>query len=92
MFYTNGKLYKYSTSIMNADKPGPNGEKPIKPSLDSYTVRADTLFNVGCIERDPVNGKVKLTTITQCDFKLKVPSFMLTSFLPNAVKGWYEGS
>ena len=76
-------------SIENADKPGPNGEEPIMPILDSSIIRGDCLYNVGIMERLP-NGKVQLITLTQCDFKIKVPQWILATWLPKAMKSWYD--
>jgi len=42
------------------------------------------------MERDPKDGKIHIKAVVQCDFKISVPSFMLTSFLPKAVKSWHE--
>jgi len=44
-FYHNGKFYRYSSSVENADKPGPNGEPALKPIPNTSTVRATTLIN-----------------------------------------------
>lgn len=82
-FYHDGKFYRYSTSV-------PDSENSLKPLVDKKTVRGTTNFNVGIMERDPGSGKILFTMAAQCDFKIKVPSFMLTSFLPSAVKSWHE--
>lgn len=54
------------------------------------TTRGTTVFNFGMFERDPNDGKIHGTICTQCDFKIDIPSFMLTTFLPNASKAWYQ--
>lgn len=78
-FFHDGKFYRYSCVVDN--------DLELRPK-PANTVRGATLYNVGMMYRDPVDKKVHLTVITQCDYKLNVPSFMLTSFLPKAAKGW----
>lgn len=91
-FYSDGKFYRYSTSIDDSEKPGvydPQG--PIR-SLDDpeNRVRGFTIYNCGLMQRNPKTNEIELTLVTQCDFKVSVPSFMLNSFLPKATKGWYD--
>ena len=40
------------------------------------------------LERDS-KGKLQFVLVSQLDFKLRVPQFMITSFLPSALKGWH---
>merc|ERR1712046_319599 len=89
IFYSDGKLYRFSTSVPNAHLEGPNKEKPLCPNPNKNTVRGDVLINCGMMWRGS-DGKILHTQITQCDFKLNVPSFMINSFLPKAMKNWSE--
>jgi len=34
-FYSEGKFYRYSTSIDDSELPGPNGEEPLKNIEDA---------------------------------------------------------
>ena len=90
-FYSDGKFYRYSTSIDNSEVAGAYGTDGPLRSIDNpnETVRAYTIYNVGIMERLP-SGKVHLTMLSQCDFKTSVPAFMISSFLPKATKGWYD--
>ena len=88
-FYSKGKFYRYSTSVDGSEFPGPNGEKPLMPLPNDSTVRGFTNLNCGVMYRDPKTGKIINKVITQCDFKISVPPWMLTSFLPSATKKWY---
>ena len=88
-FYSDGKFYRYSTSVPNSESPGPNGEPPLKALPNDKTVRGFTNINCGLVYRDPKTGKIYNKVITQCDFMISVPSWMLTSFLPSATKSWY---
>ena len=56
-FYENGKFYRYSCSVPNAELEGPNGEKPAYPTPDQMTVRGDVLINCGMMWRGP-DGKI----------------------------------
>ena len=42
------------------------------------------------ISRNPTDGKINITSIAQCDLKLTIPNFMLSSFLPKATKEWMD--
>ena len=81
-FYSDGKFYRYSTSIDDSE-----AIKPIDDPKDM--VRGFTIYNCGVMQRDET-GQLVLRIITQCDFKITVPSFMLSSFLPKATKTWYD--
>ena len=48
------------------------------------------MFNAGMVFRDPDTKKIKLHTITQCDFMISIPSFLVTSFLPSKTKEWKQ--
>ena len=64
-FFSDGKFYKYSTSIDNSEVHGAYSDYgPIRP-LDNpkETVRGYTIYNVGVMERLP-DGKLRLTIIT----------------------------
>jgi hypothetical protein len=50
------------------------------------TIRGETIYNFGIMERDPSDNKIKFSVVTQADFKISVPAFMMTSFLPKATK------
>jgi hypothetical protein len=60
------------------------GGKPLPPN----TVRGFTIYNAAIFQRMP-DGTISAQVVTQCDFMIKVPSFMITSFLPSATKAWY---
>lgn len=57
----------------------------LKP-VPGETVRGETIYNFGIMQRDDKDNKIKFSVITQADFKLEVPAFMLSSFLPKATK------
>ena len=90
-FYSDGKFYRYSTSIDNSEVPGAyDSSRPIRAIENpNQTIRGFTIFNVGIMQRLD-DGKISMDIVTQCDFKISVPSFMLTSFLPKATKAWYD--
>jgi hypothetical protein len=90
-FYSDGKFYRYSTSIDNSEVAGAyDQDGPIR-GLDNpnETVRGFTIYNLAIMQRNEKN-EIYVRTITQCDFKITVPGFMLKTFLPNATKGWYD--
>ena len=62
-FYHKGKFYRYSTSVFDAELPGPNGEEPKWPCPNKSTVRANTLINLGIMQRD-TDDRILSTTIT----------------------------
>ena len=88
-FFHNGKFYRYSSSIDNSEIEGPNGEPAAMPSPDDKTVRAFTAINCGVVQRGP-KSELKFTMFCQIDWKIKVPSFILTSFFPKAAKEWNQ--
>lgn len=90
-FFHDGKYYRYSCSIADSELAGPNGEPPLRP-CDNDTVRGRCVINCGMMQRNPSDGKILLTQISQMDFRINVPSFMVTSFLPKAMKSWYDES
>lgn len=63
-FYSNGKFYRYSTSVPDSEFPGPNGEQPLRPLPDDRTVRGFTNINCGLVYRDPKTGKIFNKVIT----------------------------
>jgi hypothetical protein len=79
MFFHNGKLYRYSSSVANCEQA-----KPPPPD----TVRGKTMYNCGIMYRSEKDKKIYYDFVNQCDFKLSVPAFMINSFLPKAAKGW----
>jgi len=54
------------------------------------TIRGETLYNYGVMYRDPKDNKIHLDVVTQADFKIQVPAFMMTSFLPKATKQFFD--
>ena len=64
-FYSDGKFYRYSTSIDDSEVAGvydKNG--PIRCIDDpNSTIRGFTIYNVGMMQRMP-DGKVQLNLIT----------------------------
>mmetsp|Transcript_35609 Transcript_35609/g.54449 ORF Transcript_35609/g.54449 Transcript_35609/m.54449 type:complete len:254 (-) Transcript_35609:2-763(-) len=79
-FYHDGKFYRYSCTVKDSQEQ--------KPS-PADTIRGETLYNFACVYREQ-DGSLKMSVVTQCDFKIQVPSFMLTSFLPKATKNWFD--
>jgi len=81
-FFHEGKFYRYSCSVRNSEE---GREVP------KETVRGETIYNMAIMYRDQEDDqKLKFSVVTQCDFKINVPAFMLTSFLPKATKGWMD--
>ena len=77
-FAHNGTYYRYSTPIPNGNetKPPPKG-----------TVRADSIICFGKISRNTeTDQKVVFLANSQCDFKMKVPDFLINTFAPKAAK------
>ena len=62
-FFHEGKFYRYSSSVDDSELPGPNGEKPMKPTPNKNTVRASTLINCAIMRRD-VDDRILVSTIT----------------------------
>ncbi len=60
-----------------------------KPLPDNKTVRGFTIYNCGIFERLS-DGTISGISVAQCDFKIKVPAFMITTFLPSQTKAWYQ--
>lgn len=81
-FYHNGKFYRYSASL-------PEDMGLAQVPLPADTVRGYTYLNVGIFERNPKDGKIQGRIVTQCDFKVQIPPFMVNTFLPNSTKAWY---
>ena len=89
LFYDQGKLYRYLTSIPNSvGEPEYEGDFSKKPQHPDSPVRGETLFSIVTVERDE-KGKLKLTMLMQMDFKLRLPSFIISSFMPSTMKTWY---
>ena len=80
-FYHEGKFYRFSTKAKNGDDHVP---------IPKDTVRGETLYNFSIMERDPKTKKIKFTVVTQCDFKMSIPAFMINTFLPKAAKQWKD--
>ena len=89
-FYQNGKFYKFACSVPNSELGGPGGQEPLYPSPDNYTVRGFTLLNASIVQRNSFDGSITMTGLVQCDFKLRIPQFMITTFLPRATRQWLE--
>lgn len=82
MFSANGKIYKYSS---NADWP----EKDPSSQSKDKRVRGTNLHSCSLIQRLE-DGRILYTNINQMDYKLNIPLFIKTSFLPKAAKTWYK--
>jgi len=87
-FYNDGKFYRYSTSVEDSEKPGPNGEEPLKPSPSGQVVRAFTIYSCSMVERLP-DGQIKHSQSCQMDWHIKAPTFLVNTFFPKAAKDWY---
>ena len=88
-FYENGIYYRYSTTVQDSEIS--NGEEPpFYPAVDATTVRGSILTNVAMIYRDEKDGKIKIYSVSQCDIKMTVPPFILTTFMPKASKAWID--
>lgn len=81
-FFHNGKFYRYSTSL-------PDDMALEKNPVPADTTRGFTFLNIGIFERSPTDGKIRGRLVTQCDFKVQIPPFMVNNFLPNSTKAWY---
>lgn len=68
-FYHNDTYYRYTSSIPNDDVL-----RPIPPK----TVRGSTIYNVFKMKRNPENERLEAVMVCQCDYKISIPSFMLT--------------
>ena len=77
-FYSNGKYYRYTCGIPN--------DSDFR-SIPKDTVRGQTLINCAIMEYQE-DGKLSYRCVTQCDFKMTVPNFIYTTFLPKAAKSW----
>jgi len=63
-FYSDGKFYRYSTSIDDSELPGSDGTPALRPIEDpAQMVRGYTVYNCGIMERD-ADGKIILSTVT----------------------------
>ena len=78
-FAHNGTYYRYSTPIPNGDEM-----KPITKGV----VRADTIICFGKISRNTTDQKVLFIANSQCDFKMKIPDFLINTFAPKAAKAY----
>ena len=90
MFYDRGKFYRFTSGVPDSEFKRPNGRPPICPLPDYSTVRAFTFINIATCYRNPSDGKIIYSSVVQFDFKLKIPNFMLTTFVPRAIKAWME--
>ena len=59
-----------------------------RPLHSPSSVRGETLLLLATIERD-AKGKLLVSMLMQLDFKLRMPSFVMGSFMPSAMKTWY---
>lgn len=90
-FYSDGKFYRYSTSIDNSECHGPEGEVPLRAiEKPNECVRGFTIINCGIMQRTGEEGKIKIQVLTQCDIKVSIPAFMINSFIPKVTKAWYD--
>ena len=90
LFFDKGKFYRYLTSIPDGvGEPEYEGDMKKRPLHSENTVRGETYVSMITIERDE-KGKLLVKMLTQLDFKLRLPSFIVSSFLPNAMKTWYS--
>ena len=80
-FCHNGVFYRFAPSIVDSEL----GDKPMK-AKDSKDVRGLSTINIAMIWRNPSDGKIFHHQLTQYDFKMKVPSFLLMTFFPKACK------
>ena len=69
LFVHEGVMYKYSSSLPNAGLD----ERPEQQDI----VRGETLLNFGIMWRDEKEGKIKSFSVTQCDFKIDFPAFLV---------------
>jgi hypothetical protein len=79
VFYHNDCYYRYSSYV--------NNDTEIRP-LPPKTVRGQTIYNVFKMRRNPDDERLEAEMACQCDYKIKVPDFMLNIFLPKAAKTW----
>lgn len=91
-FYSDGKFYRYSTSIDNSEVAGVYDEDGPVRSIDDpeNRVRGFTIFNCAIMERNPTTNEIECRVVTQCDFKMSIPVFIVSSFVPKATKAWYD--
>ena len=54
------------------------------------TVRGETWINCGIIERNLETQKLSYKLLIQCDLKVKLPDFVINTFMPKATKGFYN--
>lgn len=76
MFTCNGAMYRYSSNI-------PNSEKIIP--LEKNVTRGESYINLAKMYRDEDNS-IRHLSLYQCDFKMKIPSFIFSSFIPGSIK------
>ena len=90
MFFDDGKFYRYLSNVPNSvGEPEYEGDMSKRPVHSNATVRGETLFSVITIERDD-KGKLLVTMLLQLDTKLNLPGFIVTTFMPSAMKTWYK--
>lgn len=88
-FWNDGCYYRWSCAIKDSEKPGPNGEDAVRPSPDKKTIRASTIYNCAKIFRDS-DSKINVITISQLDFKMKVPKTLTDTLMPKTIKSSYD--
>lgn len=54
-FYHNGKYYRYSTAMANSEE---------LYAVPKDTIRGETIYNFGIMERDPTDNKIKFNVVT----------------------------
>ena len=90
LFFDKGKFYRYTTSIPDSvGEPKDENDMSKRPLYSDGAVRGETLISMATIERDE-KGKLRLQMLMQLDFKLRLPSSILSSFMPSAMKTWYS--
>ena len=89
MFAEGGKLYKFSSSIFETNDAGERVMSTHRPLASKDLIRGEVLINVTVIERD-TEGKIVMTTVTQVNLQSQVPKIIMNSFIPKAMKSWYD--
>lgn len=79
-FEHNGTIYKFVSTVANSEDK--------VPVPDKDTIRALNYFSCIKIHRNPENQKIHYEVITQSNFKLQIPDFILKTALPNGSKKW----
>lgn len=80
-FSHDGAYYVYCSSIPK------DIEESMIPAKKGVT-RGESVLTVQKMWRDKETGCIHYHTISQYDFKLRVPSWLLATFLPSGAKKW----